>query len=120
MYRDTVWVEPSTVHHFRELNEGRSDPQSWGDPARELPLSFREPHEEKGKGKPLAWDISKGLVVAHLFADTPRDRCTIEQACAERVERLASLWVLDPQAALVYEALYFKDGKPIIVHLLKV
>ena len=114
MYRDKDWVLPSAIHHFADLNYGRQDRASIGDPAKELPHAFREPHEERGKGKPLGWDITKGVVVAHLFSDTPKDAYTVARACQERVVRLAQLQAKDPAAALIYAAVYFEKGEPIV------
>lgn len=116
MFRETTWVNPSQVHHFRHVNLGRGDTLSWGKPETEIPPLFRLAADKKGEGTPIGWDISKGVVVAHLIGDVtphPEGSVTVEAACAERVARLASLKVLDTPASLVYEALYFANGEPI-------
>lgn len=116
-YRETIWTRPADVHHFPEVNLGRDDVASWGNPATELPPLFRLASDKKGEGGPIGWDIAKGVIVCHPFAETPSDHpaceVSITAAMEARVARLAKLRGADLQAALVYEALYFEKGKPI-------
>jgi hypothetical protein len=97
----TYFVEPHKLHHFPELNPGRSDSESWGDPVKELAPSLAG-----------GWRPTDALSV-HPIADVQWDGVSVDAVSAQRQAHYNELLRTDTQQARIYQALYFRDGKPL-------